>query len=219
MNVLKFYYKSLVINEDFLNELRLNDYFYPSFFVLIVSLFVVSSIPFALNLKIACVSANLTPAFNRFVQAKIFFSKYSIFVIFLSWLSGLISTLRVARKSMNIRRFIILLNLSSSPLAVMGFMTLLVILVSPGVLIPCEFEVNNLKRILELLFHYVTTAPGIASPVLLIIGVLWSSLRLHRMLRTVLLVREEIARRVVIYLVLSSLITPALLFLLTYLIL
>ncbi len=219
MNVLKLYYRSLMLEEDFLNELRLNDYFYPSLFVLIASLIVISLIPFALNLKIACVSSNPTPAFNRFIQAKTLFSKYSVFVIFLSWLSGLLSTLKVARKNMNLRRFITLLNLSSPSLATMGFVALLVILVSPGVLIPCKFEMSNLKRVLELLFHYVTTAPGMASPALLIIGVLWSSLRLYRMLRIVLLVREEVARKVVIYLILSSSVTPALLFLLTYLIL
>ncbi len=219
MNVLKLLYRSLAITDEFLNELRLNDYFYQSFFVLIISLLMVASIPFALNLKIACASTHPTPAFNRFVHAKSIFSKYSVLVIFLSWLSGLGSTLRVARNSTNTRRFITLLNLSSPPLFLMGFMALLTILVSPGVLIPCEFEVSNLKRLLELLFHYVTTAPGIASPLLLLIGLVWSSIRLYKMLRTVLLVREEVAKKIVINLLLSSVITPALLFLITYLIL
>ena len=219
MNPLKLLYKSLILSDDFLSELRLNDYLYHSVVVLIISLVVIAAIPFALNLKLACASLWPSPQFERFVSAKNTFSKYSVLIIFLSWLVGLLSSIKAARGRVNLRRFVTLLNLSSPPLMVMGFMSLLSLAVSPGVLIPCDFTLVDLKRFIELAYLYITTAPGVASPLLLFVGLIWSSWRLYIMLRRVLLVGKETALRIILYFAFSSLVTPILMFLITYLLL
>ncbi len=219
MNPLKLLYKSLIPSDEFLSELRLNDYLYHSAVVLIISLLVIATIPFALNLKLACASLRPSHLFERFISTKNIFSKYSVFIIFLSWLVGLLASLKAAKGRVNLRRFVTLLNLSSPPMMVMGFMSLLSLAVSPGVLIPCDFTLIDLKKFLELAYLYITTAPGVASPLLLLMGLMWSSWRLYMMLRRVLLVGKETALRIVIYFAFSSLLTPILLFLITYLLL
>ncbi len=150
----------------------------------------------ALGVRIACSSSTMTERVAMFIHVKHLLLLYMWVITAVSWgISSVVSGISVARRAkMRLRKYHYLMALCSLPLTIVGILNTLVLMISPGRVIPCEGSTwrGLLVTVFSEIFSYLLSFPPVISLILALASLSWFtylSYRVHAV--TIGLSRED----------------------------
>jgi len=167
----------LLGRREALRDLGLNASMLPAAISLLLFLVVDALALSVLGVRIACSSSIMTERVAMFIHVKQLLLLYMWVITAVSWgISSAFSGISVARKAkMRLRKYHYLTALCSLPLTIVGIMNTLVLMISPGRVIPCEGSTWRvlLMTVFSEIFTYLLSFPPIISFISALVSLGW----------------------------------------------
>ena len=175
----------LLGRREALRDLGLNASLLPAATSFLLFLIVDALALSALGVRIACSSSTMTERVAMFIHVKQLLLLYMWVITAVSWgISSVVSGISVARRArMRLRKYHYLMALCSLPLTIVGILNTLMLMISPGRVIPCEGSTwrDLLVTVFSEIFSYLLSFPPVISLILALASLSWFTYLSYRM--------------------------------------